>query len=131
MATMWKDLLLSSSALFRLATTLFLQLWNGTAGQSQLSLTAAAATTYIICVRRSSVPTLYASLNGGAETSVASAGILVFGADTQALPCVQASTKHDGWIGHWLTYNRDLTAGERNQIGQWLAGLYGLTWTNQ
>ncbi|MGD9644302.1 MAG: hypothetical protein AB7U73_01230 [Pirellulales bacterium] len=112
-------------------TQLVARAWNGTQGQSEAAINASLDTTYIVCWRRDSQPHLFISLNGGAETDVASAGNLTLQTANIAIPTVQAGFKHQGWVGHFLSWSRDLSASERNQVGNWLAALYGLTWTNQ
>lgn len=113
------------------ATQLRARIWNGTQAQSEANITAAGSTPYIACIRRDSQPHLFLSLNGGTESDVASAGNINLGTVIFATPSAQAALKHNGWIGHILTWNRNLSASERNQVGRWLAGLYGITWTDQ
>ncbi|MBX9790180.1 MAG: hypothetical protein K2Y37_14785 [Pirellulales bacterium] len=114
------------------ATSLTARAWNGTLGQSEVvQASIAGSTPYIFQTRRDTTPNLLISANGGTETSTASAGNVSFGTAKLTIPTAQAGSKHDGWLGHVLIYSRSLTASERNQVGQWLASLYGLTWTDQ
>ena len=109
------------------------RLWNGTLGQSDINLAAAEGTKYILTLRRyggAVASTLAGSLNGGPETSVASAGTLTGLAQPWQLPAADSTFKAAYRFHEQVIYNRALSVGEVNQVGQYLAAKHSLSWTD-
>lgn len=74
--------------------------------------------------------TLAGSLNGGTETSVASAGTLTGLAQPWNLPAADTTFKPSCRFHEEIVYNVALSVAEVNQVGQYLATKHSLTWTD-
>jgi len=106
-------------------------LYNGSGGESTVaSGTVALSTKYIVCVRRTA-SVLAISINGGAETTLATSGNLSLGSATLTVPDRNGATKALGWSGDVAIFNRSLGANDRNRLGRWLASKWEINWVTQ
>lgn len=106
-------------------------LWNGTAGQSQITTAnnIAPDTDYIISVTRSGT-SLMMAVNGVAEPNVTTASTLTNLATPLGVTAPSSSNVGQCRIYEALTCNAALSLANRNRVGRYLAAKYGLTWTN-